>query len=79
MENFTKEKTDALVEELKENIKKLNEDEKYRKDPLAVSMGAAAYDPETDPAYKDVFKRADEMMYQNKAEYYRGKFDRRKV
>lgn len=79
MENFTKEKTDALVEELKENIKKLNEDEKYRKDPLAVSMGAAVYDPETDPAYKDVFKRADEMMYQNKAEYYRGKFDRRKV
>jgi hypothetical protein len=29
-------------------------------------MGAAVYDPETDPAVIDVARRADKAMYENK-------------
>jgi diguanylate cyclase (GGDEF)-like protein len=31
-----------------------------------ISMGAAVYDPETDPAVIDVARRADKAMYENK-------------
>ena len=45
--------------------------------PLALSKGAAFFDANTDDAYRTIFKRADDAMYKDKAEYYRGKNDRR--
>ena len=41
------------------------------KTPLAISRGWTAFDPERDAAYRDVFRRADDAMYQDKAAYYR--------
>jgi diguanylate cyclase (GGDEF)-like protein len=49
----------------------------YEVMPLVVSGGYAEFDPETDREFQDTFKRADRMMYQDKAEYYK-KHDRRR-
>jgi diguanylate cyclase (GGDEF)-like protein len=49
----------------------------YKIMPLVVSGGYAEFDPETDREFQDTFKRADMMMYQDKAEYYK-KHDRRR-
>lgn len=46
--------------------------------PLSVSKGCATYAPGTDAEYLDVFRRADEDMYRDKAEYYTT-HDRRKA
>jgi len=35
---------------------------------VSVAKGVASYNPETDKAYKDVFARADQAMYNNKEE-----------
>jgi len=78
LENATKGKIVAYAHEIDDAIRKKNEEEKYQAEPLAISMGTAEYDPAVDKAYKDVFKRADEAMYRDKAEYYQGKMDRRR-
>ena len=44
---------------------------------LAVSKGIAVFCPGQDRSYKDVFSRADQMMYEDKKEYYRVHPDRR--
>ncbi|MBP5281908.1 MAG: diguanylate cyclase [Lachnospiraceae bacterium] len=77
LENADHEKVASYLEKMDEAVRKKNEEERYREEPLAISKGAAVYNPELDKAYKDVFKRADEAMYRNKAEFYRGKNDRR--
>ena len=46
--------------------------------PLALSKGAAAYDPETDADYVKVFERADQAMYDEKRAYYETHGDRRR-
>ena len=38
--------------------------------PLSMSWGSAVYDPETDPDYNSVFKRADQAMYEAKRMHY---------
>ncbi len=53
------------------------ENTKYEED-LAISRGVAVYDPEIDVDFTAVFNRADENMYQCKAEYYRTHGDRRR-
>jgi diguanylate cyclase (GGDEF)-like protein len=78
LENASKARVDAYFAEIDEAVKRRNEEEAYGENALAISKGAAIYDPEVDQAYKDVFKRADEAMYKNKSEYYQGKYDRRK-
>ena len=45
---------------------------------LAVSKGAAAFEPKQDKEYKEVFRRADEEMYRDKERFYQGKNDRRR-
>ena len=47
-------------------------------DLMSVAIGYAAYDPETDAGFRDVFRRADNAMYENKKRYYIGRLDRRK-
>ena len=46
--------------------------------PLAIARGEAYYRPDEDTDYNSVFKRADEVMYRNKAEYYMKHGDRRR-
>lgn len=46
--------------------------------PLAFSKGAAAYQRGQDSTYKEVFQRADEAMYADKAAYYASHGDRRR-
>ncbi len=38
--------------------------------PIAVSLGAACFDPANDKSYEDVFNRADAAMYKNKENFY---------
>ncbi|MBQ7372545.1 MAG: GGDEF domain-containing protein, partial [Blautia sp.] len=45
---------------------------------LAVSKGTASYEPQVDMAFKDVFARADEAMYDDKKAYYETTGNRRK-
>ncbi|MBR4907743.1 MAG: diguanylate cyclase [Acidaminococcaceae bacterium] len=47
------------------------------KAPLAIAKGVAAFRPGEDTEYRDVFRRADNAMYQEKAAYYRA-HDRRR-
>ncbi len=54
------------------------ENERY-KDELGISKGYAIFNPETDKNYKEVFARADEAMYQCKAEFYRTHEDQRRT
>jgi GGDEF domain-containing protein len=41
-----------------------------------VSLGIAAYDPQTDRSMNDVIRRADECMYENKRIRKQGKRSR---
>lgn len=41
--------------------------------PLSISWGIAVYDPEKDASFNDVFRRADEAMYQAKTRMTGGK------
>ena len=45
---------------------------------LAVSRGLAQYEPGTDASYKQVFARADGMMYVDKRQYYETVGNRRR-
>ncbi|MCR4657021.1 MAG: diguanylate cyclase [Lachnospiraceae bacterium] len=61
-----------------EEVRVLNaKNNKYEED-LSISKGYAVYDPDTDPDYASVFSRADEDMYQCKADYYTTHGDRRR-
>lgn len=53
-----------------EAVDRFNKEEKNYDMVLSFSLGGAVYKPGEDTAYKDVFKRADMAMYQNKNEYY---------
>ncbi len=53
----------ALIEE--------NKTEKAYKTPLSLSKGCSAYQAERDTEYREAFRRADDAMYADKAEYYK--------
>lgn len=55
-----------------------NAKEKPYGQTFAVSRGYAIFRPGIDSDYQDVFRRADHMMYQDKAAYYRTHGDRRR-
>ncbi|MCR5655552.1 MAG: diguanylate cyclase [Lachnospiraceae bacterium] len=65
----------ARFDELLRSFNATND--KYEEE-LAVSKGVAVYDPEIDAEYASVFSRADEAMYNCKAEYYKTHGDRRR-
>ena len=46
--------------------------------PLAISKGAAIYDPERDDGFRSVFKRADTAMYDDKRAYYENRGEERR-
>ena len=45
---------------------------------MSISVGFAAYNPETDKTYTDVFHRADNAMYADKRAFYQTHEDRRR-
>lgn len=56
---------------LDSEIWRFNREEKRYAMTLSFSYGGTVYRPGVDASYKEVFKRADQAMYRNKAEYYR--------
>ena len=54
------------------------DDELIEKKYISVSKGFTTFDPDTDMRYRDVFKRADDMMYDDKRAYYLSHKDRRR-
>ncbi|MBQ7753549.1 MAG: hypothetical protein IJR80_07840 [Treponema sp.] len=79
-ENYTKEKIsqnvlNGFIEDFNKNVSDINNKERSYDTTLSISMGFTFYDDDKD--YKTVFKRADEAMYFNKQEFYKGRRDRR--
>ena len=62
--DVAEEKKRLFEEELKAFNQKNNEEALY----LQMASGIAVYDPEIDQDYMEVFRRADEAMYNNKKE-----------
>ena len=78
LENTVPEEMDVYFTKLNKYIEDFNRDNTGYDFPLAVSKGYAFFDDGTDTEYKTVFKRADEAMYHDKEQYYRGRNDRRR-
>ena len=51
-------------------VERFNREEKEYAMTLSFSHGEAAFRPGVDNNYKDVFKRADDSMYQGKLNFY---------
>lgn len=68
----------SMLDALDETVEEQNKTEKPYKMPLSISKGYAVFDKNTDKEYSDVFKKADEIMYRNKADYYKT-HDRRRA
>ena len=61
---------------MKTSIDRFNESERCYEVPLSFSWGSAVYRPNGHDSYKEVFKRADTVMYRNKSAYYQEFGDR---
>ncbi len=57
---------ESLLEQLNLNCKKTVVEDEI---PLSVASGFARFDPEKDLRFADVFKRADDAMYENKGKF----------
>ena len=71
----------AKITLLKDRIALRSKEKPIRKDldlEIAISAGCAAYDPDTDRNYSDVFHRADNAMYTDKKAFYQTHIDRRR-
>lgn len=77
--SMTEEELEARLKELGEIVENFNKNEKRYAMTLSFSGGGAVYRPGEDAAFKEVFKRADEAMYNNKGNYYKQFGDRRRT
>lgn len=71
LRNHDFECADELVEKFRTRIEQTSKNEHDDLQPwerISAAIGYAAYDAEVDANASDVFKRADELMYQNKRE-----------
>ncbi len=59
---------DRLLKRFAERMKDKATRAKTPEEKVSVAWGLAVFDEETDREYQDVFRRADEIMYKNKAE-----------
>ena len=70
------------IEELDEMILRAIDEFNFNKPkesiPVSMSFGASYFRPNANDTFKKVFKRADEIMYQYKGEFYKKYGDRRK-
>jgi diguanylate cyclase (GGDEF)-like protein len=67
----------GLFKKLDSALSEANRREKKYETPLSMSKGYALYDRECDREYREVAHRADDAMYEDKAEYYK-KHERRR-
>ena len=72
------EEIDTYSKALKETLERHNKSGKLYDVDLTISQGYAVFVEGGDTEYKQVFRRADEAMYKDKENYYKGKRDRRK-
>ena len=56
--------------EVEEATASKNQESRSGKSPISISKGAAVFCSGQDATYQDVFRRADQAMYQEKAVYY---------
>ncbi|MBR4439578.1 MAG: GGDEF domain-containing protein [Clostridia bacterium] len=77
--SITEEELEARLKELQGIVENFNKHEKRYAMTLSFSGGGAVYRPGEDAAFKEVFKRADEAMYNNKGNYYKQFGDRRRT
>ena len=68
-EGFSMEEMEERFAELDKKIEEINADCKENEMPLSISKGAAKY-KEEDGSLKNLFRRADEAMYRDKAGFY---------
>ena len=78
IENKTQKDITDYFEKFDKKLVRFNENNKRYRNALEISKGGVPYDSKQDTSYKDVFRRADDMMYKDKSEYYRGRNDRRR-
>lgn len=67
LENADYENREALMRQFKGSVEAFNQ-YAHASGRFSVAGGLSAYDADIDLAFKDVFQRADEAMYQNKAD-----------
>ena len=72
LENRDFENRESLAKQFEQRLAESNKNIGDRA-PLSISWGIAVYDPEKDASYNDVFRRADEAMYEAKARKTGGK------
>ncbi|MBR3225144.1 MAG: diguanylate cyclase [Atopobiaceae bacterium] len=77
-EGYDQERVNEGLARMEGTVLAFNEGERPCAQPLALSRGATCFDAEKDTSYKEVFARADQIMYENKQEYYRTVGDRRR-
>ena len=63
--------TERCFADLEKAMRSLDLTGKLYKGPLAIAKGAAAFCPGEDKEYRDVFRRADQSMYEEKTAYYK--------
>jgi GGDEF domain-containing protein len=59
------------VRAVAEAEERFNREQEGREGKLSLSKGLSIYEREEDRCFKDVFSRADEMMYRQKGEFHR--------
>ena len=70
--------TDEELAQVDAEIAAFNEREKGSCAALSISKGLAHFEPGQDSSFKEVFARADMIMYEQKKNYYQAKGNRRK-
>ena len=70
-ENVSSDDMHALFARLDLCLIEENATETAYRTPLSISKGYTTFVPDIDTDYNKVFKRADEAMYRDKAEYYK--------
>ncbi len=78
MERIPGSEMQTLFKRIDAALAEFNRGEKRYETDLAISKGVAVYDPGAGESFKQVFKRADEAMYRDKANFYIQHGDRRK-
>ena len=63
--------TERCFADMEKAMRSLDLTGKLYKGPLAIAKGAAAFCPGEDKEYRDVFRRADQSMYEEKTAYYK--------
>lgn len=72
LENYSGADMEEAFSQLDEEIKRANAAlPKGAKVPIAFSKGYAAFNPDTDKAFKEVFRRADKKLYVDKDEHHK--------